>query len=180
MGIFDWFLGKHGHDSPPLTKGVRDFLDGKKESLTSADIDPEGTARYENYQRAMALKEAGDLNGAAKLLHDSCISPSIYKGHYRELFKIWRGFNREDLKVGRYQPVIDRVIMMVKLDREMIEEMLRYWAIQQRRKLPIDYFDKDRNLRVSDAKALQTAAEALRQDDEQHLALELIQGFRKE
>ena len=79
----------------------------------------------------MALKEAGDLNGAAKLLHDSCISPSIYKGHYRELFKIWRGFNREDLKVGRYQPVIDRVIMMVKLDREMIEEMLRYWAIQQ-------------------------------------------------
>ena len=163
-----------------MTEGIKDFLEGKKESLTSSDIDPEGTGRYENYQKAMLLKQAGDLQGAAKLLHDSCVSPSIYKGHYRELFKIWRQFNREDLKAGLFQEVINRVQMMVQLDKAMIQEMLRYWGIQQGRKLPIDYFDKDRNLRVSDAKALRTASKALGQDDIEQLSLELIQLFEKD
>ncbi len=156
-----------------------DFLEGRKDTLTSADIDPEGAEKYAGYERAMIFKRSGHLKEAADILINSCIPPSIYKGHYRELFKIWRQFNRDDLKANRNQAVIDRVITMIRLDQEMIKEMLRYWSIQQNRQLPSDCFDNDRNLLVSDAKALKKAAEALGQNDTVHIASKLLRRFSK-
>jgi len=178
VGLFKWFSRKKGdRDSPALIQGSGEFLDGKKDTLTSADIDPEGAEKYAGYERAMTLKKAGKLSEAAELLLKSCNPPSIYKGHYRELFKIWRQFNRDDLKVNRYQEVVDRVMTMIRLDKEMIQEMLRYWSIQQNRKLPLDYFDNDRNLLVGDAKALKRAAEALGQNDNVRVSADLIKRF---
>lgn len=180
MGLFNWFSRKNNEKgSPAVTQGAREFLENKKDVLTSADIDPEGAEKYAGYERAMALKKDGKFSDAAKLLLKSCEPPSIYKGHYRELFKIWRQFNRDDLKTGRYQEVVDRVLTMRRLDEEMIQEMLRYWSIQQKRELPPDYFDSDRNLLVSDAKALKKAAEALKQDDNMQFAIELIERFTR-
>ena len=40
------------------------------------------------FQSAMKLKESGDMEAAADKLMDACTPPSIYKAHYRELFKI--------------------------------------------------------------------------------------------
>lgn len=158
MSLFNWFSQK-------------------KNELRSVDIDHEAAEKYAAYERAMELKKEGKLFDAAKLLLTSCEPPSIYKGHYRELFKIWRQFNRGDLKAGRYREVVDRVLAMRRLDEEMIQEMLRYWSIQQKRELPPDYFDNDRNFLVSDAKALKKAAEALKQDDNMQVAIELIERF---
>lgn len=180
MGLFSWFSRKKtDQDSLPLSQGAADFLQGKKDTLTSADVDPGGEDKYSRYEKAMALKKSGNLSEAADLLIESCNPPSIYKGHYRELFRIWRQFNRHDLRANRHQEVIDRVVTMIRLDQEMIKEMLRYWSIQQKRHLPSDYFDGDRNLTVTDAKAMKKAAEALGQDDKVHTATQLLQSLAK-
>lgn len=66
---------------------------------------------------------------------------------------------------------------MVRLDEEMIETMLQYWGIQQKRELPPDYFDKDRNILISDARALKKAAESLGNSHNIGLADDLIRKF---
>ena len=166
MGILEWLFSRSKEiKDVTLAQGAKDFIEGRKDVLTSADLDPEGDEKYRNYELAMSLKKAGDLDGAAKLLIKSCEPPSIYKGHYRELFKIWRQLNREDLKKGHYNTVIDRVLKMIRLDDEMINEMLNYWGKQHRRKLPEKYFNNDRNLKITDAKALLKAAKEINNEE---------------
>jgi hypothetical protein len=180
MGIFDWFSRKRdGTQSSALTPGAIEFLNGKRNILTSADVDPENAEKYAGYERAMVLKKACKFSEAAEILLKSCDPPSIYKGHYKELFKIWRQFNRDDLNASRHQEVVNRVLTMVRLDDEMIREMLRYWSIQQKKELPPHYFDNDRNLLLSDAKALKKAAEALGQNRHVEVAVQLIERFSK-
>jgi len=180
VSIFGWFSKKKSDESlANISQGAQDFIDGKKNTLTSADIDPEGTALFNNYLKAMELKKEEKFSEAESLLIMSTKPPSVYKGHYRELFKLWRQFNREDLKAKKYQEVMDRVVNMYHLDSEMIDEMLRYWSIQQKRKLPKDYFDKSRNLLISDAKALKKSAESLGNEGNLILANKLIGRFGK-
>jgi hypothetical protein len=130
MGFFKRLLSKQVRKDPleDLTPAARDFLEGKSDTLSSSDVDREGTERYETCLHAMRLKEAGDLRAAAELLERSCNPPSIYKGHYRDLFKIWRQINRDDLKESRHDLVIKRVMKIVRYDDEMIKEMLSYWG----------------------------------------------------
>lgn len=180
MNIFSWLFRKqHEESSPPLSQGAKDFLEGKKDTLTFADIDPEGAMLFDGFLKAMELKREGKLAEAEKLLINSCEPPSIYTGHYRELFKIWRQLNRDDIKAKKYQAVTERVLKMLTLDDEMIREMLRYWSIQQSKGLPQDYFDSYRNLLVSDAKALKKSAEAMQNKENLELANSLIGRFAK-
>jgi len=160
-----------------IAPGAQDFIDGKKDTLTFADVDPEGAALFQGFQKAMELKKEGKLTEAEALLLKSTNPPSIYKGHYRELFKIWRKHNRDALKANEFEDVEARVLTMIRLDEEMIETMLHYWGIQQKRKLPSDYFDKDRNILVSDAKALKKAAESLGNKNNVVLAEKLLRKF---
>ena len=161
-----------------LTAGAQAFLEGRSDALTSADVDPRNAEAFSRYEKAMLLKANGDLAEAAALLQQSCSPPSIYKGHYRELFKIWRQLNRIALAEGKYQIVVDRVRKMVQMDEELIQEMLRHWSDIQKRTLPTDYFDNDRNLLVSDAKALQKAAGACKDGESTALANLLLMQFR--
>ncbi len=180
VSIFGWFSKKKNEESlTNISQGVKDFIDGKKNTLTSEDIDPKGIALFNNYLKAIELKKEEKFSEAESLLLMSTKPPSIYKGHYRELFKLWRQFNRDDLKAKKYQEVMDRVINMYHLDDEMIDEMLRYWSIQQKRKLPTDYFDKSRNLLISDAKKLKKSAESLQNEEYFFLADKLIDRLGK-
>ena len=178
MSLLSWlFQKKNKKNTVNLSQGAKDFIEGKKDELTSSDIDPEGDILLSNFESAITLKKAGKLSEAEKLLIKSCEPPSIYTGHYRELFRIWRQFNRDDIKEKNYQVVIERVLRMLCFDDEMIQEMRRYWSIQQDRKLSLDYFDGYRNLLVSDAKALKKASEALNQESNLTLAKKLILSF---
>ena len=178
MGLFDRFSRKKiDRQLPALAHGAKDFFAGKKNTLTSADIDPDGAEKYLRYVEAMTCKRDGDISSAEALLLQSCVRPSIYKGHYCELFKIWRQFNRDDLKAHRHEPVVGRVLTMTRLDEEMIQEMIRYWSVQQNRKLPQNYFDKDRNLLITDAKALLKAAEELGDHEHAAFATSLVHRF---
>ncbi|MGO3644989.1 MAG: hypothetical protein ACTJFM_13125 [Pseudoalteromonas sp.] len=180
MSLFSRFFKKQNEQqSFNVPQGIQDFIDGKKGTLTSADIDPVGTELFNGFLKAMDLKKEGKLSEAEKLLIKSTEPPSIYKGHYRQLFRIWRQFNREDLKANNFQEVMNRVLKMCRLDDEMINEMLRYWSIQQNRKLPKDYFKKDRNLLISDAKALKKAATALQNEKYIALSEKLISQISK-
>ena len=68
---------------------------------------------------------------------------------------------------------------MYQIDNEMANEMLSYRSIQQKRKLPLNYFDKSRNLLISDAKALKALAKILQQEKYIVLAYELISSVKK-
>lgn len=162
---------------PVLSEGARAFLEGRKGTLTSADIDPENSAYVARYEDAMARKRQNDLLVAERLLRQSCEPPSIYKGHYRELFRIWREFNRRDLADGLHQTVVDRVLTMIRYDDELIAEMLSHWSKVQQRVLPPDIFENSRNLLVSDAKALHKAATALGNSGAQDTATGLLDKF---
>lgn len=150
-----------GRDEAVISSGADAFLSGRSAELSAADVDPENAVALGRYQMAMAHKAAGKLAEAASLLEPSCAPPSIYKGHYRELFKIWRTLNRDDLKTGNHVAVAQRVQTMIRFDDQMIEIMLRRWGDVQGRTLPKDYFDGDRNLRQTDLKALISAAKAV-------------------
>ena len=180
MGFLARLLGEPIDRQPAsLGQGAEDFLAGRKDTLTSVDVDPEGAATFARYELAMVLKKKGNLSAAAELLYQSCSPPSIYKGHYRELFKISRQLNRNDLKTGNYCAVLERVRLMARLDNEMIHEMLRYWSIQQNRQLPHEYFDNDRNLLVTDAKALLRAAQEFNDVQSAIFAESLLTRFAK-
>ena len=154
-------FGSGTTEPPAVSPAARDFLAGRTNQLSAADIDPVNTASLHRYEHGMRLKQGGDLAATAALLAQSCQPPSIYKGHYCELFKVWRAMNRDDLKAGKHAEVAGRVTTMIRLDDEMITEMLRHWGERQRRLLPPVYFDRDRNLLKSDAKALLMSAKAL-------------------
>jgi hypothetical protein len=156
---------------------ARAFIDGTASSLTAAELDPENSAAYDRYTRACALKKAGDLPGTAQLLIASCEPPSIYQGHYRLLFQVWRQLNRADLKEGRFESVAARVVQMVRYDEEMIEAMVGHWGKVQGKVLSPRHFDGSRNLKVSDAKALLAAATALSRADLITEAKRLLRRF---
>ena len=168
----DWKSDDQHHN-----RAIRAFLQGDTNTLRSSDIDPEGAERLGTFQRAMALKAEERYEEAAELLVRSCEPPSIFQGHYRELFMIWRKMNRSDLQDGKLAAVVQRVMTMIRYDNEMIDAMLGHWSTQQHRELPNDYFDKDRNLKVTDAKALLKAATALGKQGEIERASALIETF---
>ena len=107
------------------------------------------------YERGRALRLAGDLFGAERVLLPATRPPSIYKGLYRELLMVYRAWNRIDFKSANPAAVVDRCGLMKQLDDEMIAEMLAYWSEAQQRELPADYFDASRNYTGGDEKLRQ-------------------------
>lgn len=137
-------------------------------------------ASVKRWNEARQLKSDGKLSEAAELLIESLTKyPTCLHGQYRDLSKILRQLNRDDLKAKHYKAVVDRVTSMIHLDEVMIQEMLRHWSIIQKQQLPPDYFDKYRKLLVSDAKALKKAAEFLGDTDNVILAEKVIESFAK-
>lgn len=157
--------------------GVEDFLAGKTNTLTDRDVDSVGANLYDNYTQAMELKKEGRLAEAAQLLEKSCRPASIFKGHYRALFVIWRQFNKDDMAAKRYKPVVRRVLQMIKYDGQMIAKMIKHWGKVQRRQLPDDHFDRDRNLKITDLKTLLKAAAAVGDAEAEKIAKDAMVRF---
>ncbi|AXI04018.1 hypothetical protein [Aquirhabdus parva] len=141
-----------------------------KKRLKSTDSDS-------RYSDAMVLKEQGKLEEAAEILLSACITPSIFHGHYQQLFIIWRAFNKRDLKEGQYRQVIDRIRNMIQLNDEMIECMSSYWSQHFHEEVSAEYFDLYSNVLIYDANALLKAAEAINDVDNLKLAVKLINGY---
>jgi hypothetical protein len=159
---------------------AEDFLSGRINTLTSRDLDPVNASAFHAYTQAMNLKREGRLVEAAEILEKACRPPTIYKGQYHALFVIWRHFNRDDMAALHYKTVIHRVLKMIKHDQQMIAKMLKHWGSVQGRKLPVGYFDCDRNLRPTDLKALLKAAKEVGDVDAKRIAQgAVVRGDRK-
>lgn len=111
----------------------------------------------DNYLLAMEVKKSGDLQKAAKMLELSTNPPSIYKGHYEQLFIIYRKFYRQDMQDGNYQAVIDRINRMIKLDNEMLKAIVLHRTNIQNNPCTLDDVKDESNIKVSDLKTLQKA-----------------------
>lgn len=89
MSVLKQLIGSNtSKPKHPIAPGAQDFIDGKKDTLTFADADQEGAALFQGFQKAMVLKKEGKCREAETLLLKSTNPSSIYKGHYKELFKI--------------------------------------------------------------------------------------------
>lgn len=111
----------------------------------------------DNYLLAMEVKKSGDLQKAAKMLELSTNPPSIYKGHYEQLFIIYRKLYRQDMQDGNYQAVIDRINRMIKLDNEMLKAIVLHRTNIQNNPCTLDDVKDESNIKVSDLKTLQKA-----------------------
>lgn len=96
--------------------------------LRSCDIDAYGAEMISRFEKAMALKGKGQDEDMETLLLKSTNPPSIYHGHYRELFIIWRKRVKAYVKEHRHRDVVDLLSKMLALNEEMINEMCRYWT----------------------------------------------------
>lgn len=111
----------------------------------------------ENFLSAMEVKKSGDLQKASKMLELSTNPPSIYKGHYEQLFIIYRKFYRQDMQDGNYQAVIDRINRMIKLDNEMLSTIAYYRTTIQNNPCGTDDIKDESNIKISDLNTLQKA-----------------------
>ena len=164
--------------------------DGSIKRTAGSDVDDEDDFGLEHLEKMQAADAAClkryheamqlELPEAAELLTKYLTKyPTTLHGQYRDLSKMLRQLNRDDIKAKHYKAVVDRVTSMIHLDEVMIQEMLRHWSIIQKQQLPLDYFDKYRKLLVSDAMALKKAAEFLGDTDNVILAEKLIESFAK-
>lgn len=178
MGVWGALRGLFGVKPKPASESNVDrFLKGEIEVLTVDDILPGTAAAVARFDQAVVARKEGRLAEAEALLLPSIEPPSIYTGHYRELFMVWRQLNRDDMKAGEHRQVVERVTRMAAEDDRMIKEMLRYWSHQQGKRLPKTYFDGSRNLKVTDVKALQKAAAAIGNKTAARLAGNLAEAF---
>lgn len=98
-------------------------------TLSSKDVDPIGSEMVARYEKAMSMKAEGKDAEVEKLLLPSVEPPSIYHGHYRELFIVWRKEIRKASKAYDHQKVVQILTRMLLLNTEMIMEMSRYWSL---------------------------------------------------
>ena len=143
------------------------------------DYTPDGKHRLTYYMNAKWEIENGDRDYGISTLEMLCSSPNIYKGHYRLLFIQYRLLNKSCLADKYFATVRDRVLNMIQMDNEMIDAMLDYWSEIQKIELSKGPFNSDRNLKLTDARALFLSAQALNDKKSLALASMAIRRFKR-
>ena len=76
---------------------------------------------FYQYQQIADSRKHDPLDVAYEKAKEVCISGNPVPAVYREFFKICRKKNIADKKAKKYQAVIDRVELMLKLDKKQLE-----------------------------------------------------------
>lgn len=143
-------------------------------TLSSKDADPVGSEMVARYEKAMSMKAEGKDDEVEKLLLPSVDPPSIYHGHYRELFIVWRKKLRKASKACDDHQVIQILMRMIELNTEMIMEMSRYWSSIHGVERTPDYFRSYSKVNKTDVAMLKK--HALRAGD--NSALHAAENYR--
>lgn len=130
---------------------------------------------YERYELAMEAKKAGNIDLVIELLTPSVIPPSIYNGHYRELFIAYRNKNKKSIKEGNIIFVIIILKKMLRLDNEMIDLMYHNWSRSFVSSQDREYFFSQSNIKITDMKLLLKLSTKLYDSEGLILAKEKIQ-----
>ncbi|EKY1998821.1 hypothetical protein QU500_002259 [Cronobacter sakazakii] len=110
------------------------------EIIKSSDVDPYGTEMLSRYEQSMLMKEKGNFDEAERLLISSVNPPSIFHGHYGELFKLWRKKIRKLIKAGDVNAALELLSLMFKLNSEMLDAMASYWSKIHGVERRVEYF----------------------------------------
>jgi len=113
------------------------------------------------YEKAMEMKKAGDLKAVEKLLLPSVNPPSIYHGHYRELFINWRKMIKQNLSDGMNYEALSLLKRMFILDGEMLNAMREYWSHVQGKEIAQEYFATYSKINKSDIKMIHNLSQKL-------------------
>lgn len=133
----------------------------------------------ECYDLAMAYKKSGLLDKAVELLENSTNPPTIYHGHYGELFIIYQIFNKRDMQHHCYEQVIERITKMLRLNQEMLNAMIKHHRQVHSMQIPDDYFDGYSKIKITDLKTLLKASTMIGDDKTFQTANYLIQNFKR-
>ncbi|MDJ0087718.1 hypothetical protein [Pantoea allii] len=142
--------------------------------IRSCDIDPYVEEMTLRFQKAMSLKGKGLDEEIEELLLRSTNPPSIYHGHYRELFIIWRKRVKEYIKERREHDAVVLLTNMLSLNEEMIDEMCRYWGQIHQVEITAEYFMSYSKITKTDLANLKKCALACGEDH----ALEFAENYR--
>jgi tetratricopeptide (TPR) repeat protein len=140
----------------------------------------ERARRGKKIARANTMKAKGSFDKAAKLYEEGCSLCDVIPADYRNWFIVLRKMNARDMKAGEYELVIERVRTMIRVDAERDRSMLRGCERSFGRKLPSDHLAKDRNLRVTDARAMFKAAKAVGDKEMESIARNHVIEFESD
>ncbi len=147
-------------------------------ALEYKNIDPDGFKLIENYEQAMLFKQQGNYGEEERFLLPSVNPPSIYTGHYRELFIIWRMVIKMYAKQGKDMDIVSLLKRMISLDEEMLSELCRYWSERHGTVRNREYFIGSSNLKVNDIKHLKNASISCADNEGILLADKYLSEFR--
>lgn len=140
----------------------------------SFDLDPCGAEMTSRFEKAMLLKGEGLDEEVEALLLKSTNPPSIYHGHYRELFIIWRRRVKAHVKARRGHDAVALLTKMLVLNEEMINEMCRYWGQIHKIERTPDYFMPYSKITKTDVASLKKYALACGEEK----SLTLAESYR--
>ncbi|WP_241596010.1 hypothetical protein [Rosenbergiella epipactidis] len=129
---------------------------------------------YSRYELAMKMKSEGNIDEVERLLLPSVIPPSIYHGHYRELFINWRKKIYLHEKAAEYSKIVSLIKLMIKLDAELLHKMREYWSPIHGVDRSPEYFFRYSKIKKTDLKKLQKYSEIIGDMDGKFLAESLL------
>lgn len=128
-------------------------------------VDPEGSEFYSRYIQAIAMKQEKRFNEVESLLMPSVEPPSIYHGHYRELFVAFRHRIKALEKNSEHQAIVALLLKMIRLNNEMLQKMSDHWSPIHGVYRPPSYFTNYSKINNTDLKKLVKHATALNDVD---------------
>lgn len=121
------------------------------------EVGKSNQAMLDNLNLALEAKDKKDWHKVIELLTPSVEPPSIYHGHYRELFIAYRAVYREDMKLGKFKKVVEIIERMKRLDKEMLETMTSYWSEQNKENYAPNHFQSYSKINATDLKTYNKA-----------------------
>lgn len=131
-------------------------------NLDAKDIFPETSALLEKYEAAMLLKKNGNFLAAERILVELTSKPSIYHGHYRELFILQRKRIKQLVASEEYAEALSLLEGMVEKNESMINAMCDYWSPIHGVKREKAYFSSYGKINKTDTKLIEQLKSKIR------------------
>ena len=116
------------------------------------------------YQQIADSRKNDSIDVAYEKAKEVCISGNPFPAVYREFFKICRKKNIADKKAKKYQAVIDRVELMLKLDKKQLETIWLSCCKTNPFLTKKEIYDHYSKITVTDRKNLEKCKELLSHD----------------
>ena len=119
---------------------------------------------FGQYQQIADSRKNDSIDVAYEKAKEVCISGNPVPAVYREFFKMCRKKNIADKKAKKYQAVIDRVELMLKLDKKQLETIWLSCSKTNPFVTKKEIYEHYSKITVTDRKNLEKCKELLKND----------------